>query len=306
MNKQRISGARILACTTAAILVLIGTSPVVQGGFGQGGRGGGAPQGDPAAAPTPRLANAKPDLTGSWGGGLSFTGAGAPGTTVGSMFRRCTPFQSKNCMEWTNQSADWVFMSTARLDMRVPIYKPEHWDKMIEMDQWTNRDDPVMTCLPLGIPRQGPPARIFHTDTDITMLYRGGVDGAGGYAEHRMVALDGKPHDPKRALQYTYMGYTVGKWEGDTLVLDSIGFSDETWLARGGYFHSDQMRVVEKFTRTGNQMLYEVTVEDPEVLVEPWVMPARTLRLANNNAIIAERGSCTESELKEVSSQMRH
>ena len=49
------------------------------------------------------------------------------------------------------------------------------------------------------------------------------------------------------------------------------------------------MRVIEKFTRTGNQMLYEVTVEDPEVLVKPWVMPARTLRLANANTIIAER-----------------
>src|SRR6185503_17429929 len=147
----------------------------------QGGRGGGAPAGDPAAAPTPRLANGKPDLTGSWaGGGWSFTGAGAPGATVGGMFRRCTPFQSKQCMEWTNQSEDWPFMSTARLDMRVPIYKPEHWDKMIEMDQWTNRDDPVMTCLPLGIPRQGPPARIFATDTDITFIYRAGVDGAGG------------------------------------------------------------------------------------------------------------------------------
>ena len=154
-----------------------------------------------------------------------------------------------------------------------------------------------MTCLPLGIPRQGPPARIFHTDTDITMIYRGGVDGAGGYAEFRMIPIDGKPHDPRRALQYTYMGYTVGRWEGDTLVLDSIGFSDETWLGRGGWFHSDQMRVIEKFTRTGNQMLYEVTVEDPVVLVEPWVMPARTLRLANNHTIIAERGSCTESEL---------
>ncbi len=66
------------------------------------------------------------------------------------------------------------------------------------------------------------------------------------------------------------------------------------------------MRVVEKFTRTGNQMLYEVTVEDPEVLVEPWVMPSRTLRLSPTNTIIAERGSCTESELKEVSSQYRH
>ena len=305
MNKQRITGARLLACT-AAILAVIGSSLVAQGGFGQGGRGGGAPAGDPAAAPTPRLANGKPDLTGSWGGGLSFTGAGAPGVTVGGMFRRCTPFQSKNCMEWTNQSEDWPFMSTSRLDMRVPIYKPEHWDTMIEKDQWTNRDDPVMTCLPLGLPRQGPPARIFHTDTDITMLYRAGVDGAGGYAEHRMVAIDGKPHNPQRPNNYTYFGYTVGRWEGDTLVLDSIGFSDETWLGRGGWFHSDQMRVIEKFTRKGNELLYEVTVEDPEVLVKPWVMPARTLRLSNNPAIIAERGSCTESELKEVSTQMRH
>ena len=85
-----------------------------------------------------------------------------------------------------------------------------------------------------------------------------------------MISLDGKPHDPRRALQYTYMGYTVGRWEGDTLVLDSIGFSDETWLGRGGFFHSDQMRVIEKFTRTGNQLLYEVRVEDPVVLTEPW------------------------------------
>jgi hypothetical protein len=121
-----------------------------------------------------------------------------------------------------------------------------------------------------------------------------------------MIALDGKPHDPQRALQYTYMGYTIGRWEGDTLVLDSIGFSDETWLGRGGWFHSDQMRVIEKFTRTGNELLYEVTVEDPEVLVQPWVMPARTLRIASNPVIVAERGSCTESELKEVSTQMRH
>jgi hypothetical protein len=259
-----------------------------------------APQ-NAAQAPTPRLTSGKPDLTGSWqgaGGGLQGSG--------GDMFRRCTPFQSKECMEWTNQSEDWVFMSATRLDQRQPVYKPEHWDKIIELDQWTNKYDPVMTCLPLGLPRQGPPARIFHSDTDITMIYRAGVDGAGGYAEFRMAPIDGKPHDPRRAAQYTYMGYTVGRWEGDTLILDSIGFSDETWLGRGGFFHSDQMRVIEKFTRTGNQMLYEVTVEDPEVLVEPWVMPARTLRLAANNAIVAERGSCTESELKEVSSQMRH
>jgi hypothetical protein len=186
------------------------------------------------------------------------------------------------------------------------MYKPEFWDKIIELDQWTNREDPVMTCLPLGVPRQGPPARIFATDTDVTFIYRAGVDGAGGYAEFRMIPIDGKPHDPRRANNYTYFGYTVGRWEGDTLVLDSIGFSDETWLGRGGFFHTDKMRVIEKFTRTGNQVLYEVTIEDPDVLLQPWVMPARTLRLSATNAIVAERGSCTETEHNEVSTQYRH
>jgi hypothetical protein len=258
------------------------------------------PPADPNA-PTPRLANGKPDLSGSWQG----VSGGQQGSG-GDMFRRCTPFQTKNCMEWTNQSEDWVFMSATRLDQRQPLYKPEFWDKIIDLDQWTNKYDPVMTCLPLGIPRQGPPARIFQTDKDITMIYRGGVDGGGGYAEFRMIPTDGRKHDPQRALQYTYMGYTVGDWQGDTLVLDSIGFSDETWFGRGGFFHSDQMHVIEKFTRKGNEILYEVTVEDPEVLVKPWIIPARTLRLSTANTIIPERGSCTESEHSEVSSQFRH
>jgi hypothetical protein len=67
------------------------------------------------------------------------------------------------------------------------------------------------------------------------------------------------------------------------------------------------MRVLEKFTRTGNQILYEVTIDDPEVLVKPWVMPSRTLRLSSTNAIVQERGSCgADNELKEVATQFRH
>ena len=209
-------------------------------------------------------------------------------------------------MEWTNQSADFAFMAPSRLDPNQPLYKPEYWDKVIELDQWTNRDDPVMKCIPLGNPRQGAPGRIYHTDNDIMLLYRGGVDGGGGYPDFRMIRLDGQPHDPQRALQYTFMGYTVGRWEGDTLVLDSIGFTDETWLGRGGKIHSDQMHIIEKFTRTGNLMTYDVTVEDPVMFVQPWVMNQRTLRIANNPTIIAERGSCSDSELGEVSTQMRH
>ena len=257
-------------------------------------------------APTPKLASGKPDLTGSWQAGGTITGSGIPGLQVGDMFRRCTPFQSKNCMEWTNQSEDWVFMSTARLGQNQPMYKPEHWNKVIELDQWTNKYDPVGSCLPLGMPRQGPPARIFQTETDITMIYRAGVDGAGGYAEFRMVPISGGQHTAARASQYTYMGYTIGRWEGDTLVLDSIGFTDETWFGRGGKFHSDQLHIIEKFTRTGNLMQYEVTVDDPVVLAEPWVMNPRTLRIANNPVIVAERGSCTDTELGEVFTQIRH
>jgi hypothetical protein len=293
MSKQQVIGTRLVA-TLGVLLCFVVTSSNAQPPFGGGP--------DPAAAEaeTPRLPSGKPDLTGSWravGGG--------PRGVPGGMFRRCGPFQD-NCMEWTNQSADFVFMAPSRLDQNKPLYKPEHWDRVQELDQWTNRYDPVMTCLPLGVPRHGPPVRIFHTEADITMFYRGGIDGGGGYPDFRMIALDGRPHDPDDAFAYSYMGVTVGRWEGDTLVLDSIGFTDETWLGRGGFFHSDQMRVVEKFTRTGNEMLYEVTVEDPEVLVEPWVMHPRILQISTRPTIIRERGSCTDTELEEVSTQIRH
>ena len=70
----------------------------------------------------------------------------------------------------------------------------------------------------------------------------------------------------------------MGSWEGDTLVLDSIGFIDTTWIGRGGYFHSDKMHVVEKFKREGDAIIYDVTLEDPEVLAEPLVFPTRVIR----------------------------
>ena len=104
------------------------------------------------------------------------------------------------------------------------------------------------------------------------------------------------------------MGYTVGHWEGDTLVLDSISFVDSTWLGRGGLFHSDQMHVVERFTRQGDALLYDVTVEDPEVLAEPYVYPTRVVRRNPNPdaGLVRERGNCEVYETKDISSQIRH
>jgi hypothetical protein len=253
------------------------------------------------AAPTPRLGG-HPDLSGNW----SYTDW--IGNYMNGGGRRRSPWQSADSNRQSNQTEDFELYSPSRFgNLGRPIYKPQYWDKVQELDMWTNKYDPVMTCQPLGVPREGPPRRIIQSDKDIILLYSGG-DAGGGYGEYRVIPTDDRKHDPKKAIEATYMGYTVGRWEGDTLVLDSISFVDSTWLGRGGFFHSDQMHVVERFTRQGDALLYDVTVEDPEVLAEPWVLPTRTvLRNANPNAgLIPERGNCEVQEFGHATSQIRH
>ncbi len=216
-----------------------------------------------STAATPRLASGKPDLTGSWGG-------------TGKFFiwrygnRRCAPTQLDGCSPAWNQTVDFEFEAASRFGPNRPLYKPEHWDEVVYKDMWTNRLDPIMTCQPMGQPRQGPPGRIFQTDNDITLLYGRGGDGGGGYSDFRVIPTDGREFDARQTRQTKFTGHSVGRWEGDTLVIESVGFVEETWLARGGFFHSADMKVFERFTRQGDQMLYEVTVEDPQVLLQPW------------------------------------
>ena len=250
-----------------------------------------------ASTTTPRRADGKPDMTGSWN---------ASGMNWRYGNRRCGPTQVE-CSRAINQTADFEFEAPSRFGPNRPLYKPEHWDKIIELDMWTNKFDPVMTCQPLGLPRHGPPRRIVQSDRDIIFFYGQYADGGGGQGEYRIMPTDARKHNPNDVTT-TYYGQTVGHWEGDTLVLDSIGFVDTTWLARGGFFHSDQMRVVEKFTRAGNEIKYEVTVEDPVNLVEPWVMTPRILRLSTNQnaGLLPERGNCEVYELGDITSQIRH
>ena len=254
------------------------------------------------SAPTPRL-GAHPDLTGVWQHtdwiGNYMTGGG----------RRCGPTQEKGCNRSVNQTEDFELYSPSRFgQLNTPKYKPELWDKIQELDMWTNKFDPVMTCQPLGVPRQGPPRRIYQSENDVTFLYFGG-DAGGGYGEYRIIPTDGRKHAENANFDATYMGVTVGRWEGDTLVLDSVGFIDTTWIGRGGFFHSGDMHVVERLTRQGDVILYDVTIEDPEVLLEPWVFPTRTLRrnTTANAGLIRERGNCeTTFETEAAASQIRH
>jgi len=255
------------------------------------------------SSPTPRLANGQPDLTGAW------QHTDWIGNYMGGGGRRCGPTQAEPCNRMVNQTEDFELYSPSRFgQLNRPQYKPQYWDQVIELDMWTNRYDPVMTCQPLGVPRQGPPRRIYQSENDITFIYFGG-DAGGGYGEYRIIPTDGRAHAEDAEYDITYLGNTVGRWEGDTLVLDAIGFIDTTWLGRGGFFHTDRMHVVERFRRQGTTIFYDVTVEDPEVLMEPWVLPTRTLRLnpSPNGALIRERGNCeTAFETEAAATQIRH
>ena len=265
-----------------------------------------------STAQTPRLANGKPDLTGSW-------------RSDGNKFfiwrygnRRCAPTQLEGCSPAWNQTVDFEFEAASRFGPNRPLYRPEHWDEVIYLDMWTNRLDPIMTCQPMGQPRQGPPGRIFATENDITLLYGRGGDGGGGYSDFRVIATDGRAFDPQQTRQTKYTGHSVGRWEGDVLVIESVGFVPETWLARGGFFHSEDMKVFERFTRKGDQLLYEVTVEDPQVLLQPWTLKPMLMSTGappagaaggppgNAGLIGVERGNCQEEELDDISNQIRH
>ncbi len=127
-------------------------------------------------------------------------------------------------------------------------------------------------CNPLGIPQSFVtpyPIQFVHTTKQLVMLFE--------YPNiFRVIPTDGRPHtvDPDP----TFMGEGVAHWDGDTLVVDSIGFNDKTEVS--GFMHTEALHVVERFRKTEDGSLYyDVTVEDPNVWVAPWVMPQRILPL---------------------------
>ena len=263
-----------------------------------------------AAVPTPRRADGKPDLTGNWNRAVNpVSGNGA---------RRCGPTQVKGgginpehgCTGGQdNFWVEYAWISPSRFGvLGRPIYKPELWDRIRELDMWTNKYDPVMTCKPLGLPRHGTPTRIIQNDIDVVFFYPINADYGGGNNEYRNIPTDGRARSALAEDLATFYGQSIGKWEGDTLVIDSINFDDSTWLGRGGLIHSGSMHIVERLTRVGNEIRYDMTIEDPEMFVEPWVMPTRvlTLNARADGGIMAERSPCEVYEGGNETSQVRH
>jgi hypothetical protein len=260
------------------------------------------------ASTTPHTSDGKPDLSGMWNGGRGGGGDGGAQVDEGDITtnvasRRCAPNQ-KGCNDQSNQTVDGEF--TGRLEANRPIYKPEFWDKVQQLDRDTNSKDPIFQCQPYGVPRVGPPTKIVQSANEVIFLYAAG--GAGTQpADYRIIPTDGRKHDPVRALDVTYYGDSVGHWEGDTLAIDSVGFNDITWLDKGGYFHSDLMHVTERLKRDGDTLTYQVTIEDPQVLLQPWAMTPRVLKLnANPSAYIHEGDPCRDYDQSNMSSRIRH
>jgi hypothetical protein len=193
------------------------------------------------SAPAPKTADGKPDLSGLWE-------PPDPGDAYG-------PFKS-------------YFMDLA-IDLKPGEAPLQPWAKALSQErQDTNhKDDPLARCLPSGVPRIDTisPFKIAQLPQLVIILYETTSNSA-----FRQIFTDGRPlpKDP----QPTWLGYSVGTWEGDVLRVDTIGFTDQGWLDTGmGHPQTEALHVIERFRRTDfGHMEIAVTIDDPKAYTKPW------------------------------------
>jgi hypothetical protein len=247
-----VKRALVIAVTVAALATVLQAQR--GGGQGRGGGRGGATN-NPAGAqgglphinpgspvvpdseidsqPIPRMPDGHPDLTGPWVGG----GSNGDIEREGGLKPGELPLQ-----QWAK-------------DLR---------DKRLE------KDEPYTACLPMSVPRVNPYPWKFVYEvegnkgvTHIYILHETGDAGA-----HRVVYMDGRQH-PKTAVP-TWWGHSVGHWEGDTLVIDTVGYNDKFWFDSRGTPHTEQLHTIERWRRTHwGRIEDDFTLDDPGALTHP-------------------------------------
>ncbi len=160
-------------------------------------------------------------------------------------------------------------------------YKPEMAAKKKEnQDKWLERDPEIKCYLP-GVPRANylpQPFQILQSPSAIFFAYQ-----YAGAVRNVYLKNPGPPPVD------SWMGQSVARWEGDTLVIDVTGFNDSTWFDRAGNFHSDQLHVVERYTRSAPDVLsYEATIEDPQTFTRSWKISMPLYRRLEKNAQIMD------------------
>ena len=179
----------------------------------------------------------------------------------------------------------WRFISDPYNNNVTVDLKPEEIDASVvalykqRMDDLGKDDPSTFRCLPSG-PRQlyAPSSwvRIVQTPAMIVMLYEDLI--------YRQIFMDGRelPKDPNPS----FMGYSVGRWDGDTLVVESVGFNDRSWLDFGGHPHSEALKTTERIKRSNlGRLEIEVRFDDPKFYRRPWTVPANAELVADTEMI---------------------
>jgi hypothetical protein len=246
-----------------------------------------------ASQAVPRLPDGHPDLNGTWdnGSGIDFVQpqkssdgsvciAGCPGAAAGvapspAAAPRSPPAPAKN----------------------FPHYRPELLAKVKDLDKRQVETDPVLRCKNPGLPRIGPPDKIIQQSNQIVFLY----DDVSG-AFWRIIPMDGRPH--RTDVDPSYLGDSIGHWEGDTLVIEATQFNDDSWLTDNGAFHTADLRVTERLHRVGDMIEYQAIAADPKVLAESWKPKMRILELTHTELV--EPVPCVDQDLKHLVDDSHH
>jgi hypothetical protein len=231
------------------------------------GTGGGAAAA--AAKPTPRTADGHPDLSGMWYRRL----AGPVTKRVGKSIVIVN-------------DAPPVEGAGNRYNPGTPKYKPQFLARIKDLKDDQINVDPAFHCGPPGVPRIGPPQRIVQTPRELVIMYD---DLNGNF--FRLIPIDGRKH--RTGIEPSAHGDSVGRWEGDTLVIEVRNLLEDTWLGDNGLFHTADVKVTERLTRQGDSLKWEAIVDDPEVLQEPWKVTPRIMPLMAN-AEIEEAAFCED------------
>ena len=247
-------------------------------------RGNGAAAKAPDTNPTPRLADGHPDLTGFWGGYREGGGGSAGDTSADNLGQDQLQKTADGSVLYLYLGANG-YEGPVPLKKNQPPYKPEYMEKVKAIAETkyggTTALDPQHDCKPNGLPRAGFGGFVVSSPLAVAVLYEA---APGPY--WRLIYMDGRQHPTD--LDTSYFGHSIGHWEADTLVIDTVGLNDETWLGgdtRGAdkftSIHSDKEHVVERWTRRGNTVTVETTVEDPVMFTRPWVLDPRRVSLAS-------------------------
>jgi len=237
----------------------------------------------PPGGPAPRLSDGHPDLSGHWlpnGAGQGVSGRfGVDPAALGTFDPKVTPEER-------------------------PAFQPSALEKIKSMTPTElELSKSSVNCMPRGLPAiwlQNPYSTLMvHKPGLLVQLFE-------VLNNWRVIHLDGRPL-PKNPEPF-FHGNSTARWEGDTLVVESIGFDDRTYVMPNGWFHSDQLRVTERYSRPSmNYLIVQITVDDPKVLQKPWKSAPRRWTLGDgevyefyctNNLELAELEKLRQQELK--------